>query len=75
MNKHKRIRLTKAISHLETGACIIEEVMEEEESSYENLPDSLKFSENGEKMQDNVDKLSEAHDEIINVIENVSEII
>ena len=37
----------------------VEEVKDEEQESYENLPESLQYGERGEQMQENVDSLEE----------------
>ncbi len=37
----------------------MEEVKDEEQESYENLPESLQYGERGEQMQENVDSLEE----------------
>lgn len=39
----------------------IEEIKEEEQEAYDNLPESLQYGEKGEKMTDAVDNLDSAY--------------
>lgn len=53
MNAKRRKRVEEAVA-------ILEEVKAEEESAYENLPESFQSAEQGEKMQEHIGNLDEA---------------
>jgi len=55
MNKQRRNRIAEALELISQARDILEEVKDEEQESYENLPESLQYGERGEQMQENVD--------------------
>jgi hypothetical protein len=57
MNAARRKRLAKVVEELSA-------IRDEEQEALENMPDSLQFGERGEAMQEVVDVLSNAIDEI-----------
>jgi hypothetical protein len=57
MNKQRRNRIAEALELISQARGILEEVKDEEQESYENLPESLQYGERGEQMQENVDSL------------------
>ena len=59
MNKQRRNRIAEALELISQARGILEEVKDEEQESYENLPVSLQYGERGEQMQENVDSLEE----------------
>lgn len=60
MNKQKRKRLGEAFDLISQAEEILEEVKEEEEDSYENLPDGFRNGEKGEEMQSYIEMMDEA---------------
>lgn len=64
MNKQRRVRLSEAHSLLGKAASIVEAVKDEEQDSFDNLPESLQCSERGEAMEEAVDELQIAIDSI-----------
>lgn len=62
MNKERRSKIAKALELIDNAKTILEEVKDEEESCYDNLPDNLRESEKGETMQENVNDLNECID-------------
>ena len=64
MNKERRKRLEEIQTKINTLLCEIEEIRNEEESAYENLPESLQDSERGENMQEAIDTLQNVYDEL-----------
>ena len=62
MNNQRRRRLQKALD-------IIQEVRDEEEEAMENLPDNLRDGERGDRMQETIDELEDAHATIERVVE------
>lgn len=62
MNKDKRKKLNQALD-------LLTYVHEEETESLEALPESLQYSEKGEKMQEYIDGIDTAVNEIQTILE------
>ena len=52
MNKERKGRFNDVISSLEEAKGEVEDILNEEQDSYDSLPDGLQMSSRGEKMQD-----------------------
>ena len=50
MNKKRRIRIEKVVSTLEDMSAEISDIMQEEQEAYDNMPESLQYSERGERI-------------------------
>lgn len=57
MNKKRRNDLKQSIELLGSAIKIIDNVLDEETGSYENMPEGLQSSERGEQMEDNITAL------------------
>lgn len=76
MNKARRKELERAVDLLYQAKEIIESVRDDEQEAYDNLPESIQYSERGEQMSENVDTLDNAADyDIEDIITNINEII
>lgn len=64
MNKQRRIRVKDALELIDRARGILEEVMDEEQESFDNLPEGLQEGEKGERMQENIDALEEFLDNL-----------
>lgn len=74
MNNQRRKRLKDAIKLLEQARSIIDSVRDEEEESYDNLPEGLQDSEKGGTMLDNMDVLEEQGESIGEIISELEEV-
>lgn len=59
MNNARRKSVAEALELIEKARNILEEVKDEEQEAYDNLPESLQYGERGERMQENVDTIEE----------------
>lgn len=59
MNKNRRKRLAEAKELLEQAFSIIEEVKDEEQEAYDNIPENLQSSERSEDIEEYIDKLED----------------
>ena len=59
MNNARRKSVAEALELIEKARNILEEVKDEEQEAYDNLPESLQYGERGEQMQENVDTIEE----------------
>lgn len=69
MNNIRRISLKALIEKLNELDSLREEIMsgiqdvlDEEQESYDNLPESLQYSDRGDKMQENIDSMQSVID-------------
>lgn len=60
MNKSRRIRIARIIDKIDELMAAVDELRQEEEDAYENLPDSIRESSRGEDMYDAMDNLENA---------------
>jgi len=51
----------------------LEEVKNQEEEAYENMPESFQYGEKGERIQEIVDSLDDAISNLESVIEQITE--
>lgn len=64
MNKDRRKRIARAIDLINEAWEILEEVKDEEEEAYNNMPEGLQSSERGERMEQYIEILEEAVDNL-----------
>ena len=60
MNKPRRKKLEKSYNLIDEAMEIIEEVRDEEQEAYDNLPESFQNGERGEEMSGYIEMLEEA---------------
>lgn len=60
MNKSRRSRIDEIIQKIEDLVYDIDVLRDEEEESYENLPESIQYSDRGEAMSEAIDNLESA---------------
>lgn len=75
MNAKRRKELTALKDELETIAGKIEDLKSEEQEAFDNIPDTLQFTEKNEKMSHGIDSLQEAYDSVYEAISSVEEVI
>jgi len=75
MNAKQRKEINNLISKMEEIAYLIDEIKQEEEEKFDNLPDGLQGSEIGEAMSNAVEYLQSAQDSTEEVIENLQNAI
>ena len=75
MNAARRARLAEVQAKLEELMCEIEAIADEENDAYDNLPDSIRDSERGEKMSENVDVLYNIYNDLESVTAGIEEIL
>lgn len=76
MNNTRRSQITDVMENLSSLQTSIEELLEEEQEAFDNLPDGIQDSERGEAIQAAIDKLEEAVsncEELLNNLEMAKE--
>lgn len=69
MNKARRKELEMISEQLDTCKAEIETLMEDEQNAYDSLPESFQNGEKGEAMQNAIDQMSEAIDNVQNAMD------
>lgn len=59
MNKPRRKELNRALAMIAEARAIIEAMQEEEQESFDNMPEGLQCSELGEKIEENAGRLED----------------
>lgn len=75
MNKVRRNALEQIIVKLTECRTELENLKDEEQECFDNLPEALQDSEKGEAMQENADDLEDACDTIDCVMDTIEEVI
>ncbi len=73
MNAARRKELKRALEMLDAAKSILEQVAEEEQDAYDNLPESIQDSERGEQIYDNADTLSGYMDDLDDMMSAIEE--
>lgn len=73
MNKVRRNMIEAAIEAAQMLQSDIENIMEEEQEAYDNLPESLQCSERGETMEQALDNLDYALSSLEEMIDYLTE--
>lgn len=74
MNTARRKQLKQAAELLSQAQAIIESVRDDERHEYDNMPESLQYSERGERMSENVDVLNTMLEDISGLFDNIDEL-
>ena len=75
MNKARRKAIEEIIDQMGTLKEQIESVCEEEQEAYDNLPESIQYSERGDSMSDYITDLDDAASSIDDVMSTLQDII
>lgn len=75
MNKERRERLSEVATTIEEARDQIQEIIDEEQDAYDNLPPSLQDAERGLFMQDAIEALEELDSELDGFLGKVHQVI
>ena len=73
MNKERRIRLQSVLKQLEIAKDILEEILNEEQEYYDNMPESIQSSQKGEDVDIVIENLTGAFDSLEEAIDSIIE--
>lgn len=62
MNKVRRKELARVVDLLDQARDLLEIIRDEEQEAFDNLPESIQYSERGETMEDYIGKMDEMLD-------------
>ena len=75
MNNTRRAQIRKALEMIEAARDILEEMADEEQECFDNMPEGLQESERGETLENNAYELTDAYETLENVMDAVTEVI
>lgn len=75
MNKDRRKRLEKIVATLQDAMAELEYIKDEEQEAFDNLPESLQYSEKGETMEEYVDDIDSVISDLDSLIESIEDIV
>lgn len=75
MNKQRRNAIERVIDTLTNMQSELDNIREEEQDAYDNLPEGIQDSERGESMYENIDTLETAYNDLDDIISNLQELI
>ena len=74
MNKERRTKISNIIKEIENIKDKLQDVLNEEESVFDNMPENLQCSMRGEESEESIDYMNEAIDALDNAVEQLEEI-
>lgn len=74
MNKERRNKILKVIADIGQIKEKLQEILNEEEMVFDNMPENLQCSMRGEESEESIEYMNEAVDSLDNAIEQLEEI-
>lgn len=74
MNNKRREKVAGSIKLLENVKNTLQEVLDEEQLAFDNMPENLQYSIRGEEAQEAIDYISEAIECLDNAVEQLESI-
>lgn len=75
MNQDRRDELNDVVDLLGEASDRLREIIDEEQESFDNLPEGLQYSRTGDSMQKAIDKMEDIDSHIQGVRDEVEEVI
>lgn len=72
MNAKRRKELEKVIELIEDAKNKLEALKDEEQEAFDNMPESLQYSEKGERMEEIISNLDDSLSDLESAIENIT---
>ena len=74
MNRERRARLRQAVELFNRGPEVLEDVLADEEAALDSMPENLQGSDRYATLEENVETISQAIDDIAEITENISDL-
>ena len=75
MNKKRLQKLVEAVAKIQSAYDTLETIRDEEQEAFDNMPESLQYSERGELTEQNADDLDSAVSDLSMVLDTLNEIV
>ena len=73
MNKARRKQLEEVVSMVETAKEMLEEILDDEQDYYDNIPENLQGSERSEASETAISLIEDAIGDLDSAIDNINE--
>ena len=74
MNKIRRTKIKEQIEAMEIIKSSIEDILDEEQDAFDNMPESLQYSERGETSQEAIDSMENVLSSLEDILEELEAI-
>ena len=74
MNRERRARLRQAVELFNQGTEVLEDVLADEEAALDSMPENLQGSDMYATLEENVETLSQAVDDMNELVENIADL-
>lgn len=74
MNKIRRTKIKEQIKAMEIIKFSIEDILSEEQDAFDNMPESLQYSDRGETSQDAIDAMENVLSSLEDILEELEAI-
>lgn len=74
MNAERRKKLTDAIAYINKAIQIVEDVRDDEQDSFDNLPESLQSGDRGMLMEECIQGMDEVLEELDSCISDIEDV-
>ena len=75
MNKQRRKQIEGMIDKLDNIKEHISDILDDEQNAFDNMPESIQYSERGYNMQEAIDNLDDSIGNIVDAIDNLYDAI
>lgn len=73
MNNERRKKLKEAVNFINEAKDIVDDVMNEEQMAFDNLPEGLQEADRGYEMEENVSELESITEDMDDIAERLGE--
>lgn len=74
MNKDRRKRLAAIAETIEEQMSELEYVRDEEQEAFDNLPESLQYSDRGSEMEDGISEIDDIYNDLEDIRDRIQEL-
>lgn len=71
MNEKRRKALREAVDHLDRASSIVQDCASDEQEAHDNLPETIQWTERGERMEEAISAMEEA----VQLIDEASQLV
>lgn len=74
MNKQRRSALAKVADDINSAMMKLEDIKNDEQDAFDNLPESIQDSERGSQMEENIENMEDGISYLQDALDSISEV-